>query len=349
MSVQAFQFDLQAPVTNQIDASFNFVFETMSGASPWYVVQDPSPGSDGKPLQVMSGATIEDTRVDGQFAVNHYFDRARLGLSGGFSTENDYLSGNFGFNGERNYNDKNTTLGLGVSFSWDTITPTDPLEHRHPPNAQYSKKTITLSGTVTQLLAKTAMIQVGATYKNNQGYLSDPYKEVWFTVVDERRSDVRPDIRNQGTFLVRYTQFIEPADAALHVDVQGYLDNWDVRSLAIATSWYQSLGDIWEIVPSFRYYSQGQAYFYQPYFFNAQLDNGQPQTSDYRMSPFGALQVGLHAKARIERWPRWAAWYVSAGYDYYWSSGNFALGKVEVAAPGLVDWGLLTVQLGGKF
>lgn len=349
MTVQAFQLDVTAPITSQIDASFDFVFETMSGASPWYVVQDQSPGSNGRPLQVMSGATIEDTRIDGQFAVNHYFDRARLGLSGGFSTENDYLSGNFGFNGERSYNDKNTTLGLGVSFSWDTISPTDPTDHRHAAGAEYDKKTITLSGTVTQLLHKTAALQVGATYKNNKGYLSDPYKEVWFTVVDQRRSDSRPELRNQGTFLVRYTQFVEPADASLHLDVQGYLDNWGVRSMAIEAAWYQSLGRTWKLVPSFRYYSQGQADFYSPYFQNSELDNGMPQSSDYRLSPFGALQVGLRARAQIDGWPKWADWHVSAGYDYYWSSGNFALRSVDVESPGLVDWGLLSVQLGGRF
>jgi len=348
-SIHALQIGIQAPITNQIDASFDFVFETMSGASPWYVVQDQSPGSNGAPLQVMTGATIEDTRIDGQFSVNHYFDRARLSASGGSSTENDYLSGNFGFSGERNYNDKNTTLGLGVSFSWDTITPTDPTEHRHLPGAQYGKKTISVSGNVTQLLSKSAMLQLGVTYKNNKGFLSDPYKEVWFTVVDQRRSDVRPDLRNQATFLVRYRQFVEPADASLHFDVQGYLDDWGVRSLAIETAWYQALGDTWHLVPSFRYYSQSQASFYAPYFLNSELDNGLPQSSDYRLSPFGSLQVGLRDEAQIESWPRWAIWHVSAGYDYYWSAAKFALGKVAVENPGLVDWGLLSFQIGGRF
>ena len=346
-SIHAFQLGVVAPVTNQIDASVDFVFETMSGASPWYVVQDSTPGGD--PLQVMTGATIEDTRIDGQVAVNHYFDRARLSLSGGFSTENDYLSGNFGFSGERSYNDKNTILGLGVSFSWDTITPTDPTEHRHLPGAQYDKKTVTVSGNITQLLSKSAMLQIGATFKNNQGYLSDPYKEVWFTVVDQRRSDARPDLRNQGTFLVRYRQFVEPADASLHLDVQGYLDSWGVRSLAVETAWYQALGDTWHLVPSFRYYSQSQADFYQPYFFNSQLDSGLSQSSDYRLAPFGSLQVGIQAKAKIQGWPRWATWHVSAGYDYYFSDSHFAMRKVDVENPGLVNWGLLSAQLGGRF
>jgi len=344
-SIQAYQLGVTAPVTSQIDIDVDLVFETMSGASPWYVLPDVD-STDGRPVAAMTGATIEDTRIDGQFTVNHYFDRARLSMSGGFSTENDYGSGNFGFSGERNYNDKNTVLGLGVSFSWDTITPTDAALHRQDPNFEADKKTITLSGFVTQLLSRSSVLQFGITYKNNQGFLSDPYKDVYRSFVPDRVNDTRPELRNQVTLLARYRHHFTGPNASWHFDLQGYVDNWAVKSLALETAWYQSLGERWQLIPSVRYYSQSQAEFYVPY-----ISEGNPTyfTSDYRLSPFGAIQGGLRLEGVFDDWTKWAVWRVSLGYDYYWADDMIALGKVSVRNPGLVRWGLLSGQISGKF
>jgi hypothetical protein len=295
----------------------------------------------------MTGATIEETRIDGQFSVNHYFDRARISMSGGFSTENDYGSGNFGLSAERSYNDKNTTLAGSMSFSWDKIRPTDAQDHGHAADAEYSKKTRTISASISQLLTRSAVFQLGYTYKNNSGYLSDPYKQVFFTaLVDQRQEDTRPDVRNQHTLLARYRQHLDAPDASLHLDVQGYFDSWNVRSLAVTTAWYQTLHENIQLVPSLRYYSQSQAEFYKAYF------EGMSQeyySSDYRLSPFGAIQGGLQLVAQLGDLTSWADWQASVSYDYYWSSEKFALGRVAQGSPALVRWGLLSAQLSGRF
>lgn len=349
-SIQAYQLGVTAPLTSQIDFDVDLVFETMSGATPWYVMpasavpslNDPS----NRPVQAMTGATIEETRIDGQFSVNHYFDRARISTSGGFSVENDYGSGNWGFSAERNYNDKNTVLGGGVSFSWDRIRPTDPTDHGYSAGAEFKKKTITVSTNVTQLLSRSSVMQLGFTYKNSQGFLTDPYKQVFFVLADAADNESRPDIRNQFTFLARYNKFFERPDAAWHFDVQGYVDTWGVRSLAVETEWFQQVGRRFQIIPSLRYYSQGQADFYVPYLDTA---NRPYYSSDYRVSPFGALQGGLRFEGVFDDWTKWAVWRIGIGYDYYWSSAKIALRRVGVPSPGLVDWGLLSGHIQGRF
>lgn len=348
-SIQAYQLGVKAPVTSQIDVSVDLVFETMSGASPWYVLRerDAVAGStSNRPLAAMTGATIEDTRIDGQFTVNHYFDRARLSMSGGFSTENDYGSGNFGFSAERSYNDKNTTLAGSASFSWDTIRPTDPTEHGHPADASYGKKTRTVSASIAQILTRTTVMQLGYTFKNNNGFLSDPYKEFYFTLAQDRQNDSRPDVRNQHTLLARLRQHLDRPNASLSVDLQGYFDSWDIRSFGMTAAWYQTLGDDLQLIPSVRYYSQSQPYFYalvleaqnQPYY-----------SSDYRLSAFGALQGGVRLEWKLDRLTKWATWHLGLGYDYYWSSEKFALRRVDQGNPGLVRWGLLSGQISGRF
>lgn len=349
-SIQAYQLGVTAPLTNQIDFDVDFVFETMSGATPWYVMPASAvPGlgdPTNRPVQAMTGATIEETRIDGQFTVNHYFDRSRLSMSGGFSNENDYGSGNFGLSAERSYNDKNTVLGGGMSFSWDKIRPTDPTEHGYAAGAEFDKKTITVSSSITQLLSRSSVMQFGFTYKNGQGFLTDPYKQVYFVLAGGPSNESRPDVRNQFTFLVRYNQFFSGPEASLHFDVQGYLDTWGVRSLALESSWYQQLGRRFQLIPSVRYYSQGQADFYVPYLDTA---NQPYYSSDYRVSPFGALQGGLRLEGVFDDWTKWAVWRIGIGYDYYWSSDKIALGNVGIGNPGLVRWGLLSGHIRGRF
>jgi len=56
------QFNVISPITRRMDGSVDIVYESMSGASPWYV--------DELQLQAMSGATIEESRIDALFALN---------------------------------------------------------------------------------------------------------------------------------------------------------------------------------------------------------------------------------------------------------------------------------------
>jgi hypothetical protein len=338
----AHQFGVLTPVTSRIDVAMDLVYETMSGASPWWVVPDPDGGGF---LQVMSGATIEETRVDGQLTANHYFDRGRISLSGGVSSEKDYLSGNFGFSFERSYNDQNTSAALAMSFSWDEITPTDwnTIHNRLP---FYEKSGFALDFSISQVLYRNAVLLAGLAYKKSDGFLSDPYKLVQ-VANGVTAPDTRPDERNQLTIFVRYRQHIPAIDASIHFDAAFHRDDWELNSLALEFAWYQHLFEYFSLVPNVRYYSQSQASFYGPVF---QFTNPVFKTSDYRLSPYGAISYGLRAEAALPEWPApGVSMSFSLGYERYLSDGRFALQTVRAPNPGLVDYHLFTVQLGGRF
>ena len=120
--VFTFQARADAPVSDRVDIGLDFLYEEMSGSSPWFV----TPGPDGEQLQVMSGATIEDERVDATVDIDFYLDEGKDSLSVGFSNERDYLSVHGGIGAERNYNDKNTVLNASIAGAYDWIDPTDP-------------------------------------------------------------------------------------------------------------------------------------------------------------------------------------------------------------------------------
>ena len=114
------QASLAAPITDWMDFQLQLTHETMSGGSPWYLVPDAA----GSPIQVMSKPTIQDTRNDLTLHANSYTEEGRVGLGGGYSTENDYTSMSFNTDGERHFNEKNTTLSGGFGLSLNELNPT---------------------------------------------------------------------------------------------------------------------------------------------------------------------------------------------------------------------------------
>jgi len=347
----AHQFNLLTPLTSRIDASVDLVFETMAGASPWWVEPNPDTSSSQRFLQVMSGATIFEERFDGQITLNHFFDSGKITASGGVSSENDYLSGNFAAGFDRTFNDKNTTWSLGLGFSWDTITPTDGATLHNRPLSEYYKRGFNLDTTIAQILSRSSLLQVGLAYKRSTGFLSDPYKRVYIDTNGQTVPDERPIERDQLTLSARYRHHVAAVHGSIHLDGAFHWDDWNVMGVSAEVAWHQTLLDWIRLVPSFRYYSQSQAWFYGPTLPAAPTPGTlYYRTSDYRLSPYGAISYGLRAEADLSGWPvRGSRWLLHVGYDRYTSRGSYALREVRNESPGLVGYHLFSVQLGGRF
>jgi hypothetical protein len=339
-TIDSHQFKVEGPIGGRSDLGLAVTYETMSGASPWYV----APGADGRPVQVMSGATIEEQRVDALATGNYYFDNARAGLSGGFSVENDYTSVNGGVEGETHFWEKNGTLTGGLGFSYDMVEPTDAAFYGRV--SSETRGSIAGTAALSRVLSRSSVLQSSLTYQHQRGYLSDPYKLV-FTQLDGNVPDSRPSQRNQFTWLNRYRKHFSSLGSSLHADYQFYIDDWQLQSHAFELAWHQALWEAFRIVPSLRYYSQSSADFYGPYFVT--LAPGQDASSDYRLSPYGALSWRIRGEVRLRGWPFDADWSASVGFERYVSSADLALSDVSVENPGLVSFNVVSVGLIGRF
>lgn len=341
-SVQSHQFLLEGPLTERSDWGLDLMHESMSGATPWFV--EPGPG--GEPLQVMSGATVEDRRTDILLRGNYHYDTGRTGLTGGVSWENDYLAINAGLGGERHFNDENTTLGGGLGLSFDRITPTGGGSPQFPTRPEEERKrSYSLNGALTQILTRNTIAQTGLTYQFQNGYLSDPYKLV--SVAGSNLADSRPPRRHQLSWLTRLRQHVPRVDGSLHFDYRLYWDSWAVTSHTFELAWYQTLFERFQLVPAVRYYSQSGADFYAPYF--SQLPSDGFASSDYRLSPYGALSYSVRGEAGFVGWPFDLDWRLVLSYERYQSGAGLALGNVVVANPGLVDFHVFSAGLTGSF
>ena len=355
------QIEFDLPVSSRMDVGVDFLYEKMSGASPWFVQ-----ASGTERLQVMSGATIDDTRYDLSADLDYYMEDAKDTFSGGFSMEQDYLSVHGGAATERSYFDNNTTLSAAGAFAYDWIDPNNDRLSLARPNTGEKWSTDLFLG-LSQLVTRASAVQGTVNYKYSNGYLSDPYKAIrGFDVNDEILSDRRPEEKHQASLLLRYRHHFEAITGSAHADYRFYVDDWGINSHTFELAWHQNLFGLVTIIPAARYYSQGKADFYDTVL-PAGTDEDDPgdRSSDYRLSPYGAMSWKIKAEAALEDLfdyspgSRAEALGFSGGldlivafsYERYFSDGAFAIESVSDSeeAPALVNFQVFAFTLTGRF
>ncbi|HIE88636.1 MAG TPA: DUF3570 domain-containing protein [Gammaproteobacteria bacterium] len=324
--IEVGKFRLVTPVGADWSLTVDATRETMSGASPWGTLY----GATGEPNLIMSGATIRDSRTEVALSSTRYTDKASYTLGVARSEEDDYKATSYRIAGEWDRDDKLSTIALGFSYSSDELSPTEAVLFGRVPDA--SRRSRSISGSWTQVLGKNAVLQSGISLTKKDGYLDDPYK----------LRDVRPDERTQWALSLRYRRFYDNRNAALHLDYRYYDDDWGIDSHTIDLSWHQNLGIGFQLVPRVRIYSQAEASFFEAAD-DYTLPKNQPQSSDYRLSGYGALSVGLKAIYRIP------AWTVSLSVDQYRSDERFGHNKSRYEHPALLDFTLTNLGLEYRF
>lgn len=350
------RFDL--PATARTDVGIEILYEEMSGASPWFVEAE-----SGEPLQVMSGATIEDERFDFLADMDFYLDRGKDTISAGVSKEKDYFSMNYGIGTERNYNDKNTTLSAAGSFSYDWIDPTDADDFSTRPSSK-EKWSIDLFAGFSQILSRASTASFTVNYKHSDGYLADPYKAIrQIGPAGQVIADRRPSGKDQVSLLARYRHHFEAVSGSLHGDYRFYTDDWGIISHTVDLAWYQNFFGWLTITPSVRWYSQGKADFYDTVLQAGSFPGD--RSSDYRLSPYGALSYRIKAEVEFaDVWnydaPDWLQTVgvsdgldliASLSYERYFSDGDYSAVSVSESdeAPGLVRFRVFAVSVSGRF
>ncbi|MGR9054224.1 MAG: DUF3570 domain-containing protein [Gammaproteobacteria bacterium] len=313
MTADVFNGALAAPIGKSMTASVNLVRDTLSGASPMFNLKD----ADGKPRQILSGASIREQRDAVGGNLTYFWDKAALSVGGGFSNEHDYMSRYANTNLSWDFNDKTTTLNLGASVSFDEVFPTGFNYNKYKTSQQY------LIG-VSQILDQNSVVKSNLTFGYHKGFLSDPYKLVFFDG-GGLQADTRPGSRFQWSWLTQYVRYFKNAnDAALHLDYRFYTDDWDINAHTFEASWHQPIVDDWMIIPRFRYYSQDRARFYAPYF---GADNGADVfSSDYRLAGFGAISGGVKLTKELLQIGKVTSLKFQAAIDYYDRKSSYQLG-----------------------
>ncbi len=320
------QFRLLTPIGNNWSFAVNASKEIMSGASPWGTFM----GAAGEPSLIMSGATIHESRTEVSVTATHYQEDSSIAVAITHSEEDDYDADAITISGEWDFNNKLSTLSVGMSYSSDDIEPTDAIIFGRVQKEDKQSRSLAVGW--AQVLNKTAVLHTGISVTSHDGYLTDPYK----------LRDVRPDDRLEWALSLRYRKFFDNRNAALHLDYRYYHDDFGIDSHTLQTAWYQNITPEFKLVPNIRWYSQSSADFY------VEVDDfSQPlttyQSSDYRLSSYGAYTFGL--KAIYDR-TNWAA---TVSVDRYISSDSYGHTSDAFEHPALLNFTLASIGFDFRF
>lgn len=323
------------PYSEKVSFAVDMQYETLAGASPWYLVKDIS-SADAK--VVMSGASIDDTRLDLRGAGSYYLPDARLDANVGFSTEDDYQSFSGGMGSALEFYQQQLVVDMSMSFSADRIQPT-PSEEPLVPTAIRTKDERKGSFGIyvgfTQVVNRLMTFQSGVNMQFKTGYLSDPYKLVQVfdaTGVPRTLNENRPSDRSSVVWVNRARAYFERYAGALHLDYRYYTDNWDVGSNTFEVSWHQEFKQTWTITPGVRWYQQSESSFYAPYYLAPRSDEF--YSSDYRLSDFTAMSYYLDLRKKFDQVD------LVLAVENYTSSGD---------NPALTNFALMTVGFDYRF
>jgi len=325
--IDVHQFQLVSPLGRNMSLHVDANYESLSGASPWYT----SRSLDGEPIVNLSGASgISDRRTELSIGSRYYLENGSFGGNIGYSEEDDYRAIYFGFNTEKHYNNDLTTVSAGLSYSSDKVFPTDAALFNRV--EEDDKQSSSLFVSVSQIINQVSSFQSALSFTEQSGFLSDPYK----------LRDFRPDEKTQIAWSNSYRRFFVSANAALHVNYRYYHDDFGISSHTSDLSWHQNLGRTFQIVPTLRYYNQSAAEFF------TNVDDflnpiSEYQSSDYRLSAFGAVSGGFSVIADMNSWK------ITLTAERYLANDKYSAYDVSLPSTALVKYNRISLGIDFRF
>lgn len=298
-----------------------------SGATPSSLVQTYTTPSGGGTYAIAPGETpLDPTFLDTRVALNVSWDSpygrfTRMTYALNVSSEYDYQSIAASATWARDFNLKNTTLAVGVSFGTDTLDPVGgtPVPLTLQPTVPWycpgggpcgvaparlapdQDKTLSdlLIG-VTQILSPKSLLQLNLSWGTASGYLTDPYKLV--SVVDGAPGpnqgdptgqlyEGRPDSRTKTSLYGLYRRQTDGGDT-WDASFRHMWDDWGITSETVDFHYRWQFGDASYLQPHLRYYTQSAADFYTRFLIDGAALPAEA-SADYRLGDMTTSTIGL--------------------------------------------------------
>ncbi len=298
---------------------------------------------------VQTDRAFTERRHEGGLGVAKAWDlqSAILGLSlyGRYSSEPDYQSVSGNLTGSLAWNDRASTLTLGIVYLHDWVGAILRGANRSLGGRDLSDRgvvgqldAVTVTATFEQILSPRTLLQVGYDLGVQQGFLANPYRQV--SVQGVLRPETHPDERWRHTGSARLAHVFPESGTAVHLLYRAYLDSWRIAAVNPEVRIYQELGDSWLLRLRYRHYRQRRAFFYRadqadyraddPYF-----------SSDPKMSAFYSHLLGVKLRGNgawvaplLGSWVR--DWIGELSVERLWTTnrfGNAVIGQASLTIP----------------
>jgi hypothetical protein len=293
------------------------VIDAIAGATP---TGEPPATPDG-PVPL---SEIEDRRKGWSAELSRQFPRVNAAVGVANSRESDYVSTGWSLNTTTDFNQKNTTLLLGVAGTDDDIKvfyQTDWVK----------KRTTDLVAGVTQLLNPNTAVTVNVGYGHSSGFHADPYRLIFKRVeiapgvfLPRTFNENRPDSRDKWTIFAALNRAFPQANGALEASYRLFRDDFGITAHTLELAWFQKFGGRFMLRPAIRLYEQTEADFYRLDLTGTDITptNGPNPagpffSADYRVSAFWSHTLGLKGV-----WMVSDAWQVDATLEHYEMRGK---------------------------
>jgi hypothetical protein len=291
--------------------------DAVAGATP--TGRPAPPGSDQVPL-----TDIYSRRKAWNGDYSEQFRNLNIDAAFAESRESDYVSWGWSVTTLTDFNEKNTTLRVGVAGTDDRVAVN--FEPAYLP--KHTKDAII---GVTQLLGPTTFATLNVSSGLSTGYLSEPYKIVEKSVeilpnvfLDESFGENSPNTRQRESLYASLNHSFVKVHGAIEGAYRFYADSYGIVAHTLQVSWLQHLGANVILTPSFRYYTQTAARFYyydldETSIIPVRIPIGTAPyyTSDFRLSAEDAASYGL----KID-WKASSFLQLDASYERYAMQGR---------------------------
>jgi hypothetical protein len=271
-------------------ATLNVTFDSLSGASPNGALPSNLPQTFASP----SGTSLSTGRhlytiAPGRLPAdpNYQDDRiavagewelplsrlTHLSLGGKLSGEDDFISATLSASIAQDFNEKNTTLLLGINNEFDSLRP---IGGAPVPDSDYAafdkdgnetKDGVGVLLGLTQVITRRWLSELNLSWDRFHGYLNDPYKIT--SVIDTAGNTLgyvyesRPDERTRRSVYLENRVAWSKVSAGL--SLRYMQDDWQIHSETAQAHVHFSFANRQQYLePSIRWYRQTAADFYTP-------------------------------------------------------------------------------------
>ena len=290
---------------------------------------DPFDDGTADPFQASSGASSSDLWANLTGSYTHSSDdrndiwSAKLSVS----SEYDYFSAGIGGSYTKLFNEKNTEVSVNANVYLDTWNTIYPIELRPfgnngnginnrlftqniiTGNPNYNpifnafqdegRNSYALGFGFSQILHKNVQGSLALDFVQQEGLLSTPFQRVYFSDVadsfidDFQLADANerlPDSRFKVAVGGRLNWYLNEV-FTVRTFYRYYFDDWGINSHTASIEVPIKITDKFTLYPSYRFYNQTAADYFEPY--ETALSTDEFYTSDYDLSEYSANQFGF--------------------------------------------------------
>ncbi len=284
--------------------------DSISGASPTFYDAQSGASAYSRGLTTQENIRFggieynEPKRMSGAIkGIKRFDNRDELTLSGSFSNEYDYRSSEIALevlHWVDSY--KNQSVNAGIAFQKNVILVECRENSICDGSSGASKKlradAFLAEVGLTQVIDINSKLQLSLFYKNEDGYLSNPFMNVIrnYNTAPTITNETRPEHRRGYGAILTYTKSLRE-DIAWHSSYRYYHDNWQINSHTLNNTLYYAFNDKLTLSSGVRYYLQDAAYF-----FSQDVDHFTDEafaSSDARLGDFHAINFMLGTEYKL--------------------------------------------------